>query len=99
MGGLLLGDQLLGAVRSDSDHPAPGIGGPQGPIRFGQDAFGALKVVTNVLQRGRIDAKIQNWIRSHRHDSNTFRKLSETAKVLRFGQSSIIDSFPGRWNT
>ena len=38
-----LGDDLLRAVSREAHHASPGVGDPEGPVSFGEDAFGPLK--------------------------------------------------------
>src|SRR6187200_669738 len=56
-----LSDDLLLAVL-DPDDAAAGIGHPEGAARLGEDAFGPLKVVADVLDGVPVNAEIENRI-------------------------------------
>ena len=55
-------DSLLAAL--DADDAAAGVRHPEGTVRFREDAFGPLKVVTHVTECVSVDAEIQNRIRA-----------------------------------
>src|SRR5271156_1412941 len=72
----LLGNDLLVSVRRDPDHSAARIRGPEGSVRFGQNTFRPLKVVTDVLNFRFINSKRQNRVIRH---ANSATGLSDSA--------------------
>jgi hypothetical protein len=50
-----LRDDALAAIGLDVDDAAAGIGHPERAVAFGQDAFGPLQVLADVIELGRID--------------------------------------------
>ena len=62
MAGSLLRDDCL-VVAVDADDAAAGISDPERAVAFGENALGPLEIAADVVERARVESKIQNWIR------------------------------------
>ena len=58
----LLGRDGLGAVGEDFDHAAAGVRGSEGAVALGEDVFGTLKIVADVLQGGFVELEVKDGI-------------------------------------
>src|SRR5687768_18192272 len=91
-----LRDDFLLAV-FDADDAAAGVRHPEGAVRFREDAFGPLEVVTDVPEGVSVDAEIQNRIRAGDlgppHPILPLVRVLEPEELYHRAAQQIIDYF------
>ncbi len=62
----LLRDDLLRAVGPEPGDAAARVGGPEGAVAFGEDAFGPLQIMADVLEGRLVDFEVLDGVGGHK---------------------------------